>query len=72
MKFKRSRWLKPYIDICSDLRSKSTYDFDKQRFKLLPNSVYGKTMGNKEKHINFELVVDARTASKIKGHHQIL
>jgi len=40
IKFKQSRWLKPYIDICSDLRSKSTDDFDKKLFKLLPNSVY--------------------------------
>ena len=30
IKFKQSRWLKPYIDICSDLRSKSTDDLDKK------------------------------------------
>ena len=30
IKLKQSRWLKPYINICSDLRSKSTDDFDKK------------------------------------------
>ena len=48
IKFKQSRWLKPYIDVCSELRGKSTDDFDKKLFKLLPNSVYGKTMKDKE------------------------
>ena len=48
IKFKQSRWFKPYIDICSELRSKSTNDFGKKLFKLLPDSVYGKTMENKE------------------------
>ena len=51
IKFKQSRWLKPYIDICSDLLSKSTDDFDKKLFKLLPKSVYGKTIETKEKNI---------------------
>ena len=36
--------------MCSDLRAKATDYFEKKLFKLLPNSVYGKTMGNKEKH----------------------
>ena len=48
IKFNQSRWLKPYIDMCSELRAKSTDDFDKKLFKLLPNSVYGKTMENTE------------------------
>ena len=30
IKFKQSRWLRRYIDICSELRNKSTDDFDKQ------------------------------------------
>jgi len=32
IKFKQSRWLKPYIDMCSELRRKSTGDFDKELF----------------------------------------
>ena len=64
--------VKPYVDTCSELRSKSIDDFDKKIFKLLLNSVYGKTMKFKEeKHVNFEFIVDAKRASK-KGHHQIL
>ena len=48
IEFKHSRWLKLYIDICSALRIKSTDDFNKKLFKLLPHAVYGKTMENKE------------------------
>jgi hypothetical protein len=66
IQFKQSRWLKPYIDTCSELRSKSTDDFDKKRFKLLPNSVYGKQWKT-QKNINFELVVDAKRAAKIRS-----
>ena len=72
IKFKQSRWLKPFIEMCADLRGKSTDDFDKKLFKLMPNSVYGKTMENKEKHINFELVVDAKRASKIRSSPQFV
>ena len=32
IKFKQSRWLKPYMDICSELRSKSTDDFEKKNY----------------------------------------
>ena len=40
IKLKQPRWLKPYIDICSNPRSKSTDGFVKKLLKLLPNSVY--------------------------------
>ena len=50
------------------MRGKSKDNFDtKKLFQVLPNSVYGKTMENNEKHINFELVVDAKRASKIRS-----
>ena len=45
VKFSQEPWIVPYIDI-SKLRSKGTSEFEKDFFKLLDNSVFGKTMEN--------------------------
>ena len=56
LKFKRSDWMKKYIDFNSKRRMSATNDFEKDFFKLIINSVYGKTMENLRKRINVRFV----------------
>ena len=59
LKTKQSDWMRKYFDFNTEKRKNTTNDFEKHFFKLMTNSVYGKTMGNLRKRISVWLVNNA-------------
>jgi hypothetical protein len=64
IKFEESAWLAPWIELCTEGRKKAKTQFQSDQWKLMANSVYGKSMENKRLHKNFKLIADPDKLSK--------
>ena len=56
IEFRQEAWLKPYIDMNTELRKHVKNDFEKDFFKLTNNSPHGKTMENVRNHRDIRVI----------------
>ena len=57
VKVRQEAWLKPYIDLNTELIKNAKNEFKKDFYKSKINSIHGKTVKNDRKHRDIELVI---------------
>ena len=67
IKFYQSPWMEPYIRKNTDLRKSASNFFQKDFFKLMNNSIFGKTIENTRKRQNVVIVDNKKLALKLSS-----
>ena len=64
LKFKQENFFKSYIELNTKLRQESKNDFDIALYKLLNNSLFGKTIQDNRKHLNVKIALNENQCRK--------
>ncbi|XP_015787958.1 uncharacterized protein LOC107364979, partial [Tetranychus urticae] len=64
LQFEEKPWLKPYIMLCTEKRQQANNAFEKDFWKLMINSLYGKSIENKRKHCEVKFLADRKAVFK--------
>ena len=65
--FYQSSWMEPYIRKNTELRMRAANNFEKDFFKLMNNSVFGKTIENIRKRQNIHFIDNRKKAVKLSS-----
>ncbi|XP_060855588.1 uncharacterized protein LOC132933299 [Metopolophium dirhodum] len=65
IRFLQKKWMASYIEFCTKMRAEAKNEFEKNFWKLLINSVFGKCMENVRARTSIKLVSSEKKANKL-------